>query len=361
MRMLRSTLRAAVIAGCAALALPAVASAAQRPQRLSLVAPLGTIVNDRVLAHPLRLTAAQKPPPGATAAYATPDGQTVDVTFAPGYTPDPAVAQSYVDYLGSLPHGSELAKLHVLLATPEDVLKRCGGNDGTLACYTAANHTMTVPGQQVDSNTGVTTNYVIAHEYGHHIAAFRDNPPFETLDYGPKYWASYGMVCNRSIERKLFPGDERGNYLRNPGEAWADTYAHLAFPDVSWQYSALLRPDATGDALARKDVLTPWTKSVSKTFKGTFTATSSNARRFSFMLTLDGTMTVQLKGPAGTNYDLALLSGGKVEDRTRTAGSGDRISYPDGACRQRPSETITVSVARRHGSGPFTVKVSYAG
>lgn len=331
MRMLRSTLRVAALAGCAALAIAATASAASSPQ------------------------------PGSSTAYATADGHTVDVAFAPGYTPDPAVAQSYVDFLGSLPHGSELSKLKMLITTPPDVLRRCGGRDGTVACYSASTNTMTVPGQQVESISGVTTNYVIAHEYGHHIAAHRDNPPFETLDYGPKHWASYQMICNRAINGRLHPGDERANYLRNPGEAWADTYAHLAFPAVPWRFSSLLTPDATSYALARKDVLTPWTKRVTKTFRGTFSPTSGNARRFSFKLTLDGTMTVRLNGPAQANYDLALLSGGKVEDRTRKAGSEDRISYPAGACRERAAETITVSVTRRQGSGPFTLKVTYAG
>jgi hypothetical protein len=361
MSMLRSSLRAAAAVACAALALPLAASAAQRPQRLSLVAPIGTHVVDRVLAQPLPLTRAERTSPGSTAAYATPDGQTVDVTFAPVYTPDPVVAQSYVNYLASLPHGSELSKLHVLITTPQDTQTRCGGIDGTLACYTAGNHTMTVPGQQIQSGDGVTTNYVIAHEYGHHIASLRNNAPFDALNYGPKYWSSYELVCNRAIEKKLFPGNERGDYLRNPGEGWADTYAHLMFPAVSWQFSKLLTPNADSSAAARKDVLTPWTTQLSKTFKGTFTPSSSNARRFSFQLTLDGAMSVKLSGPKASNYDLALLSGGKVEDRTHAAGSHDHIDYADGACRQRPFETITVSVTRHHGSGPFTAKVSYAG
>ena len=326
MRMLRWTLRVAALVVAATTASPAVAATT----------------------------------PGAgSRAYATTDGQTIAISFAPGYTPDATVAQSYADFLGSLPHGTELSKLRILITTPDDVRKRCGGRDGTLACYTSSNSTMTVPGQPANA-FGVATNYIIAHEYGHHIATNRSNPPFDSRDYGPKYWASHEMVCNHVIEKRLFPGNEGANYLRNPGEAWADTYAHLAFPDVRWQYSSLLKPDATAYELARKDVLTPWTKPATKTFKGRFTPTTANARRFEFKLNLDGAMTVRLRGPKGTDYNLALLSGGKVEERTRTAGSRDRISYPDGACRQRPAETITVSVTRATGSGPFTLNVTYA-
>ena len=152
MRMLCSTLGAAMLAGCAALALPAGAAAEQRPQRLSLVAPLGTHVVDRVLDRPRSLTAAQRSSATPTAAYTTADGQSVDLSFAPGYTPDPVVAQSYVDYLGSLPHGNELSQAacarHAHHRTSSSA---AAAATATLACYTASTHTMTVPGQQADS------------------------------------------------------------------------------------------------------------------------------------------------------------------------------------------------------------------
>ena len=221
--------------------------------------------------------------PGVAAARAP---QPLAKVFAPSYTPSPDVAQTYVDFLGSLPHGTELSKLKLLLAPPTDVQRDCGGQDGVLACYDSQSHEMVVPGEQIENQSGVSTSYVIAHEYGHHIAAFRSNPPFPTVDVGPKYWASYEKICDRTLAGRLAPGDEGQYYLLNPGENWAETYARLVYPNEPWRFTSLLKPDAGALAAARRDVLEPWTASVTKTFTGSFGG--GDVRRFSFPLTLDG-------------------------------------------------------------------------
>ncbi len=228
MKMAFPVLRAAVVSGLAGLAVvPAAAHAAIEPQPLVDVAPTSTAFTDRVLSGATVRQASASPP----TAYAAADGQTVQVTFSPSYTPDPNIAQTYVTFLGTLPHGTELSQLKMYIATPAEVAQLCGGTDGTLACYSEQTHTMTVPGEQVAAqNGGVTTSYVIAHEYGHHIAAYRTNTPFETLSYGPKYWASYEQVCLGALKGTFQPGNEGRFYLSNPGEAWADTYAHLTYP-----------------------------------------------------------------------------------------------------------------------------------
>ena len=83
---------------------------------------------------------------------------------------------------------------------------------------------------------------MIAHEYGHHIAAHRSNAPLEALDFGPKRWSSYELVCSNTIDGKLAPGDQGANYLSNPGEAWAEAYARLVFPAEAWRFTPLLKP-----------------------------------------------------------------------------------------------------------------------
>ena len=54
--------------------------------------------------------------------------------------------------------------------------------------------------------------------------------------------------------RLLAPGDEHQFYRSNPGEGWAETYAHLKYPDVQWDFNPLMAPDATAYAAARRDV-----------------------------------------------------------------------------------------------------------
>src|SRR3954470_19872149 len=88
---------------------------------------------------------------GDTRRYPTGDGTTgIAVTLAASYTGDPAVAQTYATFLGTLPHGSELAALRVLVVPSDEVATACGGRagDGVLACYGDAEQTMIVPGDE---------------------------------------------------------------------------------------------------------------------------------------------------------------------------------------------------------------------
>ena len=344
----------AVLAGLAAL--PATAEA-RRAEPLVDVSPQSTSFPDRVIADgPVKARAAASAPK----AYAAPDGTAVSVRFSDSYTENPEIAQTYVNFLGSLPHGTELSRLKVLLAPPAEVEKTCGGFDGVLACYDGRSHEMVVPGEQTDSSSGVTTSYVIAHEYGHHIAAFRNNRPFDAMSIGPKFWASYMKVCDRVLGGRLVPGAEGRFYLANPGESWAETYARLTYPNEPWHFSSILKPDAGALAAARRDVVEPWTVARTRQFTGRFTATGPNAKRFSFRLTLDGALKVRLHGPAHARYDLAISSLGENRGRTSGHAARDELSFR-AACRQRRSEDVGITVLRRGGTGPFRVDVTYAG
>jgi hypothetical protein len=292
---------------------------------------------------------------GTTQRYPTADGLSIPVTLAASYSGDPAVAQSYATFVGTLPHGAELADLRLVIVPAAEIDSACGGEAGTgiLACYGASDQTMIVPGDQ-PAHGSVPTNYVIAHEYGHHIAAHRSNAPLDALDFGPKRWASFELVCSRTLQGRLAPGDQGENYLYNPGEAWAETYAHLVFPGRAWRFTPLLKPTQGSLAAAAADVTQPWAVPT------TTTSTGSTTRTFKLPLTLDGAFTLQLSAAAGTNYDLVVRSGGKVVQRTSRAGSRDRIHYRM-ACRDRRTETLSITVVRRSGSGPYTLKASYAG
>jgi hypothetical protein len=335
------------------------AAAARAPQPLVDVPPQGTVFLDRVGPSTRGAPRAVKDSPPA--AYRAPDGQTVSVVFSGSYEPDAETAQSYVDFLGGLPHGKELSKLQVYIATPDEVRDDCGGIEGTLACYDPSDDTMTVPGEQTaDDGSGVTTNYVVAHEYGHHIANHRANAPFLTLNWGPKYWGSQERVCLRTIQGRLAPGDEGENYLANPGEAWADTYAHLTYPRVHWQFTPLLRPSQASKAAALKDVLTPWTGYVTQTFPGRFSPGGAHVQAFHVALHLDGSLRIALHGPAAANFDISVSSLGTDHGSTKGPHSSD-VYFTRFACREVDSEDVMVKVVRRHGFGAFTAEVTYAG
>src|SRR3954470_7332021 len=114
-----------LLALMAAAVAAAPAVAATEPQPLVDVPPQATVFVDHV-GH-VGATRARRAGDSSPAAYRTTDGQTVSVVFSGSYTPDPQVAQSYVDFLGGLAHGSELGKLRMYIATPVEVRKACGG------------------------------------------------------------------------------------------------------------------------------------------------------------------------------------------------------------------------------------------
>src|SRR4051812_15391131 len=88
---------------CAALCLPVVLAFPAAAE----AAPF----KDKVISGSVRAHASQIR--GTTQRYPTADGTRIPVTLANSYTGDPAVAQTYATFLGTLPHGSELAELHV--------------------------------------------------------------------------------------------------------------------------------------------------------------------------------------------------------------------------------------------------------
>jgi hypothetical protein len=346
-----------VATAVALLAVPAVADAKPRLVALADQTPVSTHFRDRVLAH-APASAAQA---GTTARYDVGDGTLIPITVSSELSGDPSLAQTYATFLGTLPHGSELAKLRVRIVPASEVPADCGapGVD-ILACYIGGARRMIVPGDANEQSGGVTTSFVIAHEYGHHVAAYRDNAPFSALEFGPKRWASYERVCSRTLDGKLFPGDEGKHYAANPGEGWAETYAHLVYPHVKWEYTSLLKPDAGSLAAARTDVLDPWTGPVTKHFTGTF-AGGGDTRSFRVRIVLDGVLRVHLDGPKGAQYDLRLRSGGDTFAHSSAKGADDTIALR-AACRtSKHDNAVNVQVLRRAGRGPFKLSVRYAG
>jgi hypothetical protein len=357
-QMLRRT---AVLTFALCAALPAAALAAPATEA-------ATPFNDRTIDHgtvdKATAHAAQATTTGTIEVPLT-EGGSVKVSFTPSVGSQPELAQQYVGFLETLPHGPELAELRVTVATPDEVNSQCGGtgddNGQVLGCY--GDDEMIVPSTGLDNPTAVgdyTVRYVLTHEYGHHIAAHRSNNlggGYRAIDWGPKFWSSYELVCDQTGDRKLFPGDELRNYLSNPGEAWAETYARLVYPEQPWTWTKLLMPDTGALDAARKDVLTPWTKNTSTTFT---MASHRNAQAFDLPLTLDGALKVTATAPSRARLSVNLTSGAQKVPLKHKSGS--RTWSLGVGCREKETETVTFHLQRQGGkSGPVALKISYAG
>ena len=268
------------------------------------------------------------------AEYRTAGGETVRIS---GF---PEVAPRYAEFFASLPHGPELASLRVLILAPEDVPARCG--EGMTACYVPRESLLVAPGPALDGP-------LLAHEYGHHLAANRLAPGFSSVLMGPPHWASFAHVCAHLRETKIGVG-----WRNEPAEAWADVYARLTYPELPWRLSPVLQPPEAAYAAALADVLTPWRGPREITFRGRFGEGGSGVRRFAVPLRLDGEVEVGLEAERALRYDLRATVGRR---RSRVA-RGRRLRFT--ACRSG-SEATVVSVLRRSGTGPFSVTVRYPG
>jgi hypothetical protein len=347
---LRSAAAAALAGAIAALAAPGPAPAASGG---------AATFRDRVFEGPVaRPSTARTRALAAT--FRTPDGIGIYVTVSDSVPNPQVVAQEIVNFLGSRLHGAELGRLLVHIGTPAEINSRCGGAPGVLACYSIGERRMYVPSVDPGGGGPFTRDYAITHEYGHHIAAFRSNYPFQAIHWGAKYWASSEFVCAGVARGIYFPGNQRERYLDNPGEAFADTYAHLYYPDVVWQYNESLRPDAVAFDAVRRDVLQPWTRHRRRVVRGSLNA-RRRGRAFSVRTALDGVIEARLSGPLSANFDLGIYAGRRLVTRSRRPGSTEQVSVL--ACRDgsRTAGGLAARVSRRRGAGRFRLTILYPG
>jgi hypothetical protein len=248
------------------------------------------------------------------------------------------VQQQWADFLTTLVHGPELATITVVLQPLRQVQFVCGRS--ALACYVAGERTLYAPGEDVPGEA--TAKSIVAHEYGHHVANSETNAPWPAIDWGTKRWATAMGICTKARVGQLFPGDEGRNYLLNPGEAFAESYRllneqALGLAPTAWNIVApSLQPSLAALDALRQDIATPWPGPTLVTKTGTWTKGSKGATKtFTIATPLDGTLVAALKSPATGVY--------------RAAASTTTV------CGQR---TVTVTVTRRSGYGPFTLTVS---
>lgn len=283
--------------------------------------------------------------PAAAAAwggsYTASTGEVVRITVSDAYAVDETEAQHWADFLASLPHGSELLEVSVYFAPFRELRRLCGSQ--ALACYSPREELIVAPGEDIAN--GPSREAVVAHEYGHHVAANRANAPWKAIEYGTKRWASYVGVCAR-----VASGELGRSYVTDPGEMFAESYRVLAEqrlgrPVAAWQVvNADLHPDATALRLLEQDVVSRWTANTVTTLKG------STTRSYRLTTPLDGRMSVTLRAPRTGVFQLSIAGVG-----TRRVNGGARVSLSAGVCGSRQA---TVSVKRLEGKGVYTLTIS---
>jgi hypothetical protein len=216
--------------------------------------------------------------------------------------------QQLANTLGTFVHGPEMELLTVQLDTPSQIEFDCGY--GAQACYYGGEDKIVVGGDSGLAPDGASREFVLAHEYGHHVARHRESPtPFPAaIDWGTARWSSYEQVCQRSRAGALFPGNEGLHYFRDPGEAFAETFAHLRFPDsgVPWRWTRALEPDVNALEAVREDTLNPWLGRTPLKIRGRVPSRREGPVMRTFRTPIDGT--VSLRPASGSRFDLDLLN-----------------------------------------------------
>jgi hypothetical protein len=282
--------------------------------------------------------------------YTTSTGEKVYIELSPAYADSAANsegAQAYAEFLASRLHGDELGAVKVYIAPPAEVQAICG--EISLACYLSQLEAMVVSGEQTPS-TEAPLEFVITHEYGHHIAFNRRNDPWPAIDWGPKYWATYEQVCGHVRAGDYFPGAEQPpNYFLNPGEAWAEAYAIYHYRDQPWGFARSFAPDANDFAAIQRDVLRPWEGRTEHIAHGSLSPRGRQTTTRTFR-TLDGNVTFRLAGPRRANFNIELLLAGQVVLHSRQRGSRDVLGGE--LC---DTSRISARVRRVSGKGRFSL------
>jgi len=281
----------------------------------------------------------------------------VSVTEACAANCDTADPQAIASFVGTLIHGDEVSLLSVQLDTEFQLGFDCGF--GAEACYFVGENKIVIGGYREPDGDGATLEFVLAHEYGHHVAAHRDMPaPFgPAVDWGPVHWASLENVCQGKRHGQLFPGDEGDSYFENPGEAFAESFAHNRFPELSvrWRYLSALKPDAAALRAVRKDTISPWRGRTSFMLRGHVPARGEGAAVESLRTPLDGMVSLRPSSLRRHGYELALRSraGRLLRSSRHGLGPQDQLDYP--ACGQ-PRLRLVITSNRAHG-GPFRLQI----
>ena len=254
--------------------------------------------------------------------------------------------------LGGLVHGPELDRLSVYLATPTELEQVCGAT--VVACYSPSRREMFVAGED-RSVAGVSREFAIAHEYGHHIANSQRGDLLAPMQGGTIRWATHERVCQLTRAGKLYPGDQDAHYWENPEEAFAQSYAYLNNPTrMPWQYASFLRPTLQSFLEIRADVLSPWQGPTKEVWSGITDASRSASRIL--RTELDGMVSANLEAPSGDALSIGLRDPFSRQVLARSdakEGGGAAIAFAN--CGRRE---LLLEVLGPEPSSPFRMMVA---
>ena len=289
--------------------------------------------------------------------FTTAGGELVTVFVSDDFEEDQATGQRWADFLGSLVHGSELSTVTVYFSSSQELRATCGR--GAVACYGPREGAIFAPA--TDPFPDLSSETVVTHEYGHHVAANRDNAPWAAIDRGTKRWSSYVNVCAKTRSGDLFPGAQDPlHYVFNPGEGFAEAYRVLnerkaGLVESPWDVvDRVFHPNATALGRLELDVVSPWAGPATLRYGAPLTK-RARSRAYSIATALDGRMTATVRASAKARLSLAVFSGKKRLARATTT-AGQRVrTFRITVCGHR---SLRFQVNRTRGAGSFTLAIA---
>jgi hypothetical protein len=286
-------------------------------------------------------------------AYTTSTGETVRVFSSDAYAADTSFNQVRAEAIVRLPHGTEVGALTAYFLTYDEMQNVCGIQ--ALACYSPRDQTIVALGENAPD--GTSAEAILAHEYGHHVARNRINPPWVALDWGTKRWASTVAICPKVRAREVVPSDPL-RYELDPAEGFAEAYRVLteirAGRQPEWWgiVDELFYPNAAALAAIEQDVATPWTQNTTVVRSARVgPAAAARSRTFRVATPLDGTLRVTVRPAARSAVRLTLSAGSTVLARSSAAITTVQTTV----CGQR---SVSVRVDRIRGAGAFRLTIS---
>jgi hypothetical protein len=274
--------------------------------------------------------------------YTTSTGETVHISVSDELVSDDEENQAWAEFFATLPHGPELERVTIYFAPIDEVQTICGLR--ALACYSPQTEQIVAPAEEIEGQP--SRQSILAHEYGHHLANNRLNLPWSGLAFGPKRWASYMDIC-AGIEAGTF---SMRQYELDPAEGFAEAYRvlverRLGLEPSPWEIvDTAFEPDETALALIEQDAADPWLRNAVLRLKG------AKTRSFRFATPLDGRLTITLRAPRTSVYELR-VPGAPVR---RARGQGP-ASVSTRVCGTRLG---TARVRLVKGKGAFQLTVS---